>query len=247
MSLTLAFVGDVMLGRGIERKGADPFALSAPTLRRADLAFANLECPLTDRPFSVEKVVRLRANPQRVGWLKGAGIDVVSVANNHTSDCGLDGFLDTVRILNDAGIGAAGAGELVVRKVGKVRVGFLAYTDFPLYACPAVSIASVASVKRDVVRAQSEADIVVTSFHWGVEGTSQVMPRQRELARAALEAGSTLVVGSGPHMVQELSTKKGTVAYSLGDFVFDRKGDRVILWVTINGKHVSAKLVRLKT
>ena len=240
--ITLAFGGDVMLGRGIEKADVPPFGGALQVLRKADLAFVNLECPLTDRPFAGRKVVNLRARPERVAWLTGAGIDGVSVANNHTGDCGPAGLRDTLSALKGAGIFAVGlAGRPVVRAVRGVRFGFLAFTDFPRDAAPGVCVLDPTALKSAVKALARRVDHVVVAVHWGVEGYSKATPRQREFARIALEAGASVVVGSGPHMIQPL---EGVVAYSLGDLVFDKRGERKVLLVEVVGKHVSARSIR---
>ncbi|MCO5298112.1 MAG: CapA family protein [Fimbriimonadaceae bacterium] len=236
-----------MLARGIERAGAPPFGAAAPVLRAADLAFVNLECPVTERPFVRRKVVNLRARPERVGWLVEAGIDGVSVANNHTADCGAEGFRDTVEAVEHRGLFAAGAGDgTAVRRVRGTSVGFLALSDFRLDAVKGQHVLDPETFEDEVRTLARRADVVVVSIHWGVEGTLLPTPRQRELAARAVRGGASVVVGHGPHTVQPVETLEGAVvAYSLGDLVFDRPGERVVLKVVLEGGKARAELIRL--
>lgn len=240
--ITLAFGGDVMLGRGVERAGVFPFGASAHVLREADLAFVNLECPLTERPFQGHKVVHLRAKPERAAWLAEAGIDVVSVANNHAGDCGAEGLRDTVTTLEGVGISAAGlADRTVVREIRGTRIGFLATTDFRRDAVTGMLVVAPERLEAEVRALAARVDHVVVSIHWGVEGTDTPTPRQRELAKRALAGGARVVVGHGPHTIQRV---EGPVAYSLGDLVFDRRGERAVWVVEIRGTAVRGQLWR---
>jgi len=240
--ITLAFGGDVMLGRGIEKAGVPPFGPAAEVLRSADLAFVNLECPLTERPFERRKVVNLRARPERVQWLVEAGIDGVSVANNHTGDCGREGLRDTVSALEGAGLFVAGLDALQsfpIRVVRGVRFGFLALTDFRSDAAPGVLVVDPETLESQVRGYASQVDHLVVSLHWGVEGARKPTPRQRELAARVRRGGASLVVGHGTHTLLPL---EGGLAYSLGDLVFDRRGDRALLVAEVVGRRVTARL-----
>ncbi|MGO9270909.1 MAG: CapA family protein [Terriglobia bacterium] len=114
---TLLFVGDVMLARHVgalmeARQDWDyPFRKIAPTLRAADLAFANLECPVSDTGRNLHHLYSFRADPRVIEGLKYAGFGVLSVANNHMDDWDRPALLDTVRRLRAAGLVPVGAGE----------------------------------------------------------------------------------------------------------------------------------------
>src|ERR1044072_1516830 len=133
--ITLMAVGDVMLdryvGRAIARYGAGyPLSRVRPFLDQADLVVGNLECPITSRPRTVSKHFVFRASPAHASAL--AGFDVLSVANNHSLDCGRTGLDDTVAGLSKLGIADVGTSlEPVVVTRGGVRIAFLAFSDFP--------------------------------------------------------------------------------------------------------------------
>jgi poly-gamma-glutamate synthesis protein (capsule biosynthesis protein) len=211
---TLALVGDVMLGRGVAADlGGDwatAFASVVPFLRDADLAFGNLESPLTTAP-QMAAGYDLRAPPEAVIALGEAGFDVVSLANNHARDAGEVGLLET-----EAALAAAG--------VTGVRVGAV---DCAAGICILALDDSKAAVDVDLaadqVSAAAEGDLMVVSIHWGGEYQAQPSPRQERLARALVGAGADLIVGHGPHVLQRIEWVDGTpVAYSLGNFLFDQ-------------------------
>jgi len=145
--ITMALVGDVMLGRGVNEtlrsiRPEEPWGDVLPALSSADLRIANLECAITghDRPWTrTPKVFHFRADPRAVEVLRAARIDACSLANNHTLDFEEQGLLDTLRHLEAAGIRYAGAGRdheeaarpafLTARTDGTSRVALLAFTD----------------------------------------------------------------------------------------------------------------------
>ncbi|MDF2703968.1 MAG: hypothetical protein K0S10_2914 [Rubrobacteraceae bacterium] len=145
--ITVALVGDVMLGRGVNETlrsmhPEEPWGDVLPALSSADLRIANLECAVTghDRPWTrTPKVFHFRADPRAVEVLRAARIDACSLANNHTLDFEEQGLLDTLRHLEAAGIRYAGAGRdreeaarsafLTARTDGTSRVALLAFTD----------------------------------------------------------------------------------------------------------------------
>lgn len=105
-------------------------------LRAADIAFINLEAPLTTRGLRAEKQNTLRADPSQVEDLLASGVDIVSLANNHMLDYGVDGLADTLAVLEQAGIPQVGAGPnldaarapCVLEGPGG-RMGFLAFAS----------------------------------------------------------------------------------------------------------------------
>lgn len=240
---TLVFVGDVMLARGVgaKMKAANdwtlPFLKIADTLRSADLAIANLECPVSDVGADRRHLYSFRADPNVLEGLKFAGFDVVSVANNHAYDWGEAALVDTLARLREAGIAPVGAGSNdleahypVIRTVGDLRVGFLAYVNIePQYARaepskPGVAWLDALRVVADVRFARPLVDILVVLPHWGVEYAPRPTPQQVKLARQIIDAGADLVVGTHPHVVQPVDAYGGGwIAYSLGNFVFDQK------------------------
>ncbi len=204
----LVAVGDVMPGRHVQRRfariGGDyPFASVAPLLRRADLAFGNLECPLTARPFEAIKAIRLRAPESWAPRLRRAGFDILSLANNHALDCGPAGLADTRRALRRAGL-APLEGEPRDLLARGLRVRFLALADYAPQ-----SVLSEETLRRKVSQARAGADVLVLSLHWGVEGSTVPSARQRRFARIAADAGATSCSGTDPTCFSRSSESGG--------------------------------------
>lgn len=239
--LLLAAVGDVNLGDGpgaaiAVRGPRHPWLSVARLLRAADLGTANLECAVSRRGSPVAgKPFTFRGTPAALrAAVRFAGLDVLSVANNHSLDFGPTAFLDTLRVARRLGVALAGGGEslaaarrpaILVR--GGLRLAFLGYSDIPpadFFARPGrpgTAPAGPALVAADVRRARRLADLVVVWFHWGIERRTTPDGRQRALAAAALGAGATLVLGAHPHVLQPIERRgRRLVAWSLGNFVF---------------------------
>ncbi len=238
-SFTLIAVGDVMLGRAVEKVAGEhtvfyPLEPVQGYLRQADLTFGNLECAVTARDFAVSKLYRLKADPSAVPALRDAGFDVLSLANNHTMDCGKLGLLETISSLRGAGILTVGAGEDAVeaRKpaitvVHGLKVAFLAYTDVPDGSGTFIARGDSAAIVDAVALAKKQADLVAISLHWGEEYATAPLDYQRKLAHAVVDAGACLVIGHHPHVIEGVERyKRGLIAYSLGNFVFDQREER---------------------
>jgi len=240
--MSLAAVGDIMLARYVgeliaENSPTYPFENEATRsiLTGADIAFGNLECPISERGTRQDKGYEFRAAPTVVEGLSYAGFDVISLANNHTGDFGDVALVDTLDALCAEGIVPVGAGDdleeaLSVRfvLVKGMRVGFLAFNaigpgwfaateDSPgsAWLDPETAVASVRV-------ATEETDLLFVSCHWGTEYTFCPTPFQRHMARELVEAGADLVIGHHPHVLQAVEYfDSGFAAYSLGNFIFD--------------------------
>ncbi|MBI4769871.1 MAG: CapA family protein, partial [Chloroflexi bacterium] len=152
---------------------------------------------------------------------------------------------DTFELLGARGIAAVGAGEnaaaarapLLLERNG-LRLAFLAYVDVPVEyggfdardwiagpASPGVAWAEPGEIAAGVQAARAGADVVIVLLHAGLEGRPQPSPNQQAAARAAIDAGAALVIGSHPHVLQGVERYGGgLIAYSLGNFVFDGFG-----------------------
>jgi poly-gamma-glutamate synthesis protein (capsule biosynthesis protein) len=150
---------------------------------------------------------------------------------------------DMRRRLSGLGIASAGVGDdeaaahaAAVVERGGLRVAFLGYVDVPvegptgfstkswaaLEGKPGVAWADGSRIAEDVREAKKSADVVVVFLHAGIEGLRAVTPAQIRDARAAIDAGAALVLGSHPHVLQRAELYHGgLIAYSLGNFVFD--------------------------
>jgi poly-gamma-glutamate capsule biosynthesis protein CapA/YwtB (metallophosphatase superfamily) len=224
------FGGDTLLTRRVN-PSANPFAQIRPALATADLAILNLETALTTRGLPQTKSFVFRSTPSFARRMADAGIDVVSVANNHTLDYGTVGLTDTLRNLAEAQVRATGAGENLQEAL---RPAFVRIGDTSPSVCvavlgasqiipsgawiaratrPGIAAAGAHRINADTgrvlaaVRAAAEvSDVVVVVMHWGIEGAPCPEPVQRKLGVLLRDAGATVVLGAHPHILQPIVT-----------------------------------------
>jgi poly-gamma-glutamate synthesis protein (capsule biosynthesis protein) len=240
-------------GRGAGDGGyAWLYAPIADLLSEPDLTFANLETPVAPGAPGGTREYVFNAPPEAVAALVHAGVDAVSVANNHAFDQGRPGFEETLRRLRQAGLVAIGAGEEghaagpVRLEAGGLSIAFLGYAAFfnaEGNACPKRETGAPPCVQasqldrkrivEDVRAAAASADAVVVSIHWGVEYEQQPRAEDVELAHAIVDAGALVVLGHHPHVLQPVELYRaadgrvGVVAYSLGNFVSNQSRNYV--------------------
>lgn len=241
---TIVLVGDIMLDRNVRASVYNNydgdygalFSRMAPILKKADVAFANLEGPISSRGVDSGKEYSFRFEPVVASELSEAGFDVLSLANNHILDWGADALCDTYNYLRAYDVQSVGAGcasELAhapaLFSLGDTRVAFIGATEFYTSSVardglPGVSQWSLSHIEQHV-RSLKEAgtDIVIVSLHWGVEYETRSSSYQQEFAHALVDAGADIVVGHHPHVIQEIERYgKGWILYSLGNFIFDQ-------------------------
>lgn len=223
----IVFVGDVMVGRTVNRIAAERndwgwvFEDTREILASADMTIGNLEgpiveeCPITDSGFIFCGDLRWASEIAR------AGFDVMSLANNHATNYGDDGIESTVRELASEGVEVVGIDEAVVYQLGDVSIGVLAYNDVGVYS--GVKNVEDSEWESEIRALASEVDVVFVYYHWGWEYTGTANPRQVEVGRRSVLAGADVVVGAHPHWVQNIEEyEDGYIFYSLGNFVFDQ-------------------------
>ena len=249
-SVTIAFVGDMMLGRRVDAAAAtmppDSFlGDTLPVLNRANAVFANLESPITESTRAWRdghKAFRFRAGPRAIDILKAANVRFVNLANNHMGDYGDAGLLDTLRHLDGAGIARAGAGRdsadamrPALFDIGGVTVGAIAITDnmAEFAARPDragtnhvrigsdhVTLGMIQSQVRKLRAAG--ATIVVLSAHWGPNLRPWPSRRFKRFARAAIDLGVDVFHGHSAHLLQGFEIRDhGLILYDTGNFLDD--------------------------
>ncbi len=227
-----------------------PFGELRDLLSGADIAFANLETPLSD---GARWSGAFRTSTSFAEGLAWAGFDVLSLANNHALDAEGEGLLDTIEALRRAGIGTIGAGSTLddarrpfrVEKNG-LRVAFLGYAAFTNVGSAGFALPDRSGVapldpfliEEDIRRAGEDADYVVLSFHWGIENSRDIHPAARELARRMIDQGADIVLGHHPHVPRAIEVYEGgVIAYSLGNLVFGHSheywGDNILVRLVV--------------
>lgn len=204
-------------------------------LRESDVAFANLEGPLTQGRFGRKGQAHLlKASPDMACALKNMGIDIVSVANNHILDFGKEGMEETFAALEKVGIAYVGAGHnlaearnpVVITRKG-IRFGFLAYAMKGIHSAdanrPGAARMVYEEMEEDVGKIRPKVDVLVTSIHTGMEFIDYPHPKYREESRRLVEGGVDLILGHHPHVIQGMEKiGKRLIMYSLGNVIFDR-------------------------
>lgn len=258
-SIKLIFVGDVMLARGIGSAidaGQDPFQYVLPIFDEHDIQIANVETTIADPKFTTASVKPYTFNAPLTSLqtLKRAGIDVSSLANNHTGDFGREATIDTIAQFKSAGLTSVGAGRNVseafapkfVEENG-IKIAFIAVNDIELNHTK-VSPTQAGSayldidlITQSIADARSNgADAVVILPHWGVEYSTAESEDQRQWGRFMIDAGADLVIGSHPHVVQPTEQYNGgQIVYSLGNFIFDGMSGEAL-----EGQMVSVELTK---
>jgi hypothetical protein len=222
--------------------GRDLLKPFSAILTSADIAFGNLEGPMIDggisakcpppRPNAPPKCFAFRM-PTRYGqYLKDAGFDILSLANNHAGDFSDAGRESTRSTLDKLGIKHTGSDRfdyaMAILPVKGKKIAFIGFAHNNIVP----NVNDLEAARTLVSKAKKQADIVIVSFHGGAEGTSaQNVPyttetyfgekrgNLRQFARTVIDAGADLVLGHGPHVLRGLEVYKDRlIAYSLGNF-----------------------------
>lgn len=219
-TVSLIAVGDIFLKT--KNVNDNPFRYIKSFLNK-DFIFGNLEVVLSNKGVRIQKRVVLKTDPNRVNYLINAGFNIVNIANNHILDYGVEGYKDTLEILDKKEIFYIGTPNQtkypykVVEKNG-VKIGFLGYSDGDDRY---ISNIDEKEIINDIDNLKGHADIIIISLHWGVEYIFYPMPDQQKLARDIIGAGADVILGHHPHVVQGVEKyQKGIIIYSLGNFQF---------------------------
>lgn len=249
-TLHLAAVGDVMLDRSLgyalERGDlAYPFAYVADSLRAADLTVGNLESALGDTGAPAPKRYPFRAPPQAAAALAAAGFDLMTLANNHGMDYGPEALLQALQLLDEAGVATIGAGTNAaaahapyITTVNGLTLAFLGYVNVPVEVsgfdtrtwdatavAPGLAWGEPEIVAADVAATVPLADLTIVVLHAANEYVEAPNARQQAIARAAIDAGASLVIGHHAHILQGIEYYKGgVILYGTGNFAFEIDG-----------------------
>jgi poly-gamma-glutamate capsule biosynthesis protein CapA/YwtB (metallophosphatase superfamily) len=274
--ISIVAVGDMMLGTNfpdtsyLPKDHANILLPLEALLKNADITFGNLEGTVLNNGGEVKRCsdpkscYAFRQSEYLVDYLKNAGFDFLSLANNHMGDFGATGRQNTQRILSEKGIKRAGllTCQSDTLHVKGLIIGFTAFA--PNSGC--LQLNEYAEAKRIVMELNEQCDVVIVSFHGGAEGSSrQHVPREHELflgedrgnvyefARVMIDAGADVILGHGPHVTRAIDCYKGKfITYSMGNFAtygrFNLSGPSGIapiykLYVTRSGNFVKGTII----
>jgi poly-gamma-glutamate capsule biosynthesis protein CapA/YwtB (metallophosphatase superfamily) len=263
--ITLAFGGDVHFAERTLKLLDDPATAIGPAsalLSAADVAMVNLETAITTRGTAEPKTFLFRAPPSSYTAVAAAGIDVVTVANNHALDYGRVGLEDALNSAASVGMPVVGAGRDAaaayapwVTTVKGVKIAFLGISQIQELASrwvatdtrPGIALAfDSASTSRAVAAvsaARAQADVVVVYMHWGQEYNQCPTAAMKTLASRLASAGATLIVGTHAHVLQgDGWLGKTFVAYGLSNFLWwyndAASNDTGVVRVTLRGAKI---------
>ena len=224
----ILFVGDLMLSRGVEyqmkKKVNDfyPFEKISQFLKNFDIVAGNLEGPIIKNPpkfISTSLSFAFASNTAKNLYL--ANFNLLFLANNHLSDAGEKGFLETKDFLKMANIDFIGGPVKCDEEsfLKKDDIVFSAFNKTFAFNCSNEEIAKM--VKK--IKTENPDKFLIVIFHWGEEYQTHSSIYQQNLAHETIEAGADLIIGSHPHVVQEIEEYKNKlIFYSLGNFIFDQ-------------------------
>lgn len=229
-----------------------------PHLQHNHLNILNLECPLTNNGYPINKVgPHLKAGTKCVGAITYGGFQLVTLANNHIMDQGAEGLNDTLATLTRNNIAYVGAGKnledasrvFYFEKDG-VKIAFLNFceSEFSIAENDKPGAEPISPVKNyyKIKEAGKNADFVVVIAHGGHEGYTLPSPRMVETYRFFIDVGASFVINHHSHCYSGFETYKGgTIFYGLGNFIFDWEGEVNSDWN--HGYAVKISLEKSKT
>lgn len=250
--LTLLFIGDIM-GHDEQIASAwnsetknyeydDVFRYIRDEISEADIAVANLEVTLGGRPYKGYPAFSSPAS--LASACMNAGIDVLATANNHSVDRGKKGILNTIRRLDSLGIIHTGTfadsiardtlSPMIIERNG-ISIALLNYTygtnGLKVPSPTIVNMPDTNLIASDIAKAKAlKPDVIIPFVHWGIEYDTLPSAEQIRLAGFFFTRGADLVIGSHPHVLQQMewtladsSRNDRIVVYSLGNYVSNQR------------------------
>jgi len=226
---TVAFVGDIMLDRGVESQIQQnnndffyPFDKMHEFFSEFDIVFGNLEGPIVENtPFFSDNSLQFAFNQEAAPSLKKAGFNVLSLANNHTDNMLWSGIFQTRNFLSENDVSYVGepygcTQDFILEKQG---ILFLAFNKTYPNNCSSDKIVDAV----EEVREKNPNSFLIVSLHWGDEYQLSHSTAQQELAHKLVDTGADVIMGHHPHVVQDIELYNNRIIfYSLGNFVFDQ-------------------------
>lgn len=251
--MKILFVGDVMLGRGVnailkDRPAPYPWGDTLDIIHDADLKICNLECVISDiGDPQPGKTFNFRTDPKNIESLKIARFSPVSIANNHTLDFGAQALEQMANILKINSINFAGAGADIIEASmpaledgDKNNVGMIAFTDNEpdweagekkpgvFYAPIDLKDHRAKLLFENIKKVRDNVKILIVSAHWGPNWGYEPPKEHIGFAHALIDAGVDIIYGHSAHVFRGIEVYKGKpILYSTGNFVDDYAVDEI--------------------
>jgi len=271
--VTVMAAGDIMfhypqvVSAKTEDGGYDfssPFEYIKDRVQGVDLAIANLETVIADEGETPKGYPRFRSPREVLDGIKEAGFDILVTANNHSADRGRDGIIRTIEELENRQLEYIGTSrgekrDYIIKEVKGIKIGILSYT-FGLNGLESlltpeelqnmVNLIDAERISTSISEARMNgAEVIIVYLHWGHEYHRDASDEQRSLAAFLSENGADLILGSHPHVVQEMDSinvkgKDIPVVYSMGNLLSNQRYETMGVSYTEDGLLVSIRIVK---
>ncbi len=201
-----------------------PYEKVLPILnaKKTDITFVNLETPLIKNCLPTIEGMVFCGTDRNIEGLKAIHVTIANLANNHAGNHGEDGVSETIKLLQNNSILTTGVNGPVYKNIRGIQFAFLGYNDITKPQ-PGIENATDSTIKKEIVKARKNADIVIVTFHWGIEYRDQPDDDQKRLGHLAIDSGADLVIGNHPHWIQPIELyKEKLITYAHGNFIFDQ-------------------------
>lgn len=279
--MKINFVGDIMLGRLVneflKNKSPEyPWGDTLSILKTQGLRICNLECVISNigAPWSITpKVFHFRTDPKNVEVLKVAGIDPVSIANNHALDFEYEALSQMMKILGENGINFAGAGsnlleaqEPAICEIKGEKVGFIAFTDNEpdweaqenrpgiFYVPIDLNDWRAKKLLELIKKTKSLVNLLIVSAHWGPNWGYDPPQSHISFAHKLINAGADIIFGHSGHIVRGVELYKNrAIIYCAGNFIDDyavdevERNDRSFIFILETKSHRVVKIILYPT
>lgn len=244
--ITIAGIGDILIHDRVynDAREGDTFNFDkmfqnvTPELNKPTILLANQETIVAGESIGLSGYPSFNSPHEVADSVKAAGIDIVTTANNHSLDRGVDAQKQSISYLDSISLPHVGTytshdaqKQVTTLFSGGIKVAFLSYT-YGLNGIPIpegkdyiVNIIDEQKIKEEISRAKKEADVIVMGIHWGSEYERYPSASQKKLAQMLVNEGVDIIFGSHPHVLQPMEWlegkdgNKGLVVYSLGNFL----------------------------
>ena len=277
--ISVIAVGDIMMGTDFPDRykilppdnGKNLFIHVENLLVKGDLVFGNLEQVLIDggkcaKDINASNIWAFKCPVKFAANLAKAHFNMMSIANNHAWDFGIDGAQSTMKALDSVKIKHSGPkGDIGKISINGTRVGLIAFSTND----NGYNILNINDAKGFINEISKEFDVFIVSFHGGTEGIKALHTKNQEeylgreprgnvirFSHMAIDNGADLVIGHGPHVSRAMEFYKGKlIAYSLGNFctygiisIKKEKGIAPVLEVVLdkNGNFIRGKIYSFK-
>lgn len=270
--ITVTLSGDISINGSldsqIKKYGVNyPFKYVNPFFKQSDLTVVNLETCISTRGKAASKQYTFRANPSIVNGIKNSGIDILSLANNHSLDYGPTALLDTISYAKKANLGVVGAGKnskeanwAQYRTINGKKVAIIGLSHvlpesswFATNTHTGIASAYTNNPMMAYIKtAVKHSDYTIIMIHWNKERKDYPEDYARKLGKQFIDAGVDAVIGSHSHTLMGTELYKGKpIYYSLGNFIFDganntKAGESIIVKLTLQDNKVKSSIVPLK-